>query len=300
MYGYLRPLQGELKVRELERFKACYCGLCHALGEKYGIAARFVLSYELVFLAMLLWDEDEPPVLGARRCIASPCMSKRYCERNDALDICAGYNVILTWWKLRDAIADERFFAALPHRLVSCFLHRAYKKAASEFPSYDKIVRQGIKSLQEYESQAKTSLDGAADKFARILKAAAPEGAPEGKRRPLHEMLYHLGRWIYLIDACDDYGHDAKAGRYNPILSLYPPHQGKMPDDSAHRLKTTITHSNNLLCSAFELMPENTWTPTVKNMIYLGMPDTCMRVLDGSWRSRRRFGIRKNKKERNC
>jgi len=287
MFGYIRPLQGELKVRDLERFKACYCGLCHTLGKKYGLASRFILSYELVFLAMLMWREDEQADIRRKRCIASPFLRKRYCTRNDTLAICAGYNVILTWWKIKDTISDERFLKTIPYRMLAVILSGAYRKASREFPDFDSCVRKEIAALESYERQEEKSLDGAADKFAQILSAAAPESMPDKKRRPLLLLLYHLGRWIYIIDACDDYQRDAGIGRFNPVAALYPPELGKLPEDSAQRLKTTLTHSNNLLCSAFELLPGNAWSQIVSNVIYLGMPDTCSQVFEGTWPPRR-------------
>ena len=44
MFGYVRPDAPELKIREFERFRACYCGLCHEMSRKYGTAARFILN----------------------------------------------------------------------------------------------------------------------------------------------------------------------------------------------------------------------------------------------------------------
>ena len=302
MFGYIRPMKGQLKVCEFERFKACYCGLCHALGKKYGPAARFILNFELVFLAMLLWEQDEPPKIGRRRCIASPCRKKPCCERNPALDTCAGYSVILSWWKLRDTIRDERFIKTVPHRIFSLALAGAYKKAAREFPEFDGSVRQELKELADYEAQKGESLDGAADRFAKILRAALPQPMPEEKRRPLLELMYHTGRWIYIIDACDDYKDDIAAGRYNPVAIRLPPVGGELPAEGADRLKTTLTHSNNLIRSAFELTPENAWSETVRNIIYLGMPHVCERVLDGTWTGfykRRRHNLDNMDKEWN-
>jgi len=284
MFGYLRPMQGELKVRELERFKACYCGLCHALGKKYGFAARFVLSYELVFLSMLLWGEDETPQIKRRRCIASPCLRKRYCTSTIALDSCAGYNVILFWWKLRDTIADEPYVKSIPHRFLSLVMSGAYKRAARELPAFDEKVREELRGLDEFESTKESSLDASADKFARILSATVPNSMPEEKRRPLLEILYHIGRWIYIIDACDDYCDDVKSGGFNPVAAEFPPETENLPGEAAAWLRTTLTHSNNLIGAAFELLPENAWTQTVGNVIYNGMPEVCERICDGTWK----------------
>ena len=288
MFGYLRPLQGELKVRELEHFKACYCGLCHAIGRKYGVAARFTISYELVFLAMLLWPPEVPVRIERRRCIASPCRSRHCCAGNDALEISAGYNVILTWWKLRDAVEDESFFRALPYKAISCVIRSAYKKAARDYQGFDSAVKYEVKSLFEHEAKGLQSLDEAADKFASMLKAAAPEGMPPAIRRPLVELLFHLGRWIYIIDAYDDCMDDVKVGRFNPVSARFKWETGKLNSDDVKRLETTLEHSNNLLCSAFELLPSTVWTDTVRNIIYLGMPDTCRRVLNGEWPPRKK------------
>ena len=283
MFGYIRPMQSELRVRDLERFKACYCGLCHALQQNYGIAARFILSYELVFLAMLLWDRGEQPDMRRRRCIASPLRKRCCCGWNPTLDTCAGYTVILAWWKLRDSITDESFIRSIPSRAGALALRRAYRKAAGALPEFDGRVRDELQKLAGIESQGGMSLDNAADKFAQILTAAVPETLPESQRRPLQELLYHSGRWIYLIDACDDYTEDAAAGRYNPITARFTPYEGKLPEEGIERLKMTLTHSNNRLCSAFELLTENAWSEIARNIIYLGMPDVCRRVLEGDW-----------------
>lgn len=288
MFGYIRPIQGELKVYELERFKACYCGLCHALGKNYGTAARFILNYELVFLAMLLWDRDEPLSIKRRLCIASPCRKKRYCVKNEALDSCAGYSVILTWWKLRDTVADEKFIKAIPHRAAALVLSKAYRKAAREFPEFDSKVNEEIVAMSEYESGDEKSIDAAADKFAKILKAAVPDTMDSDKRRAMQELMYHTGRWIYILDAVDDYPDDARAGRYNAAAMRFQSGGEQLQEDAVARLRTTLSHSNNLVGAAFELLPENVWTQIINNIVYLGMPYARDQVLKGSWPPRRR------------
>ena len=36
-----------------------------------------------------------------------------------------------------------------------------------------------------------------------------------------HNLFYAVGKWIYLIDALDDYDKDKKKGAYNPFLLAY-------------------------------------------------------------------------------
>ena len=277
-------MQGELKVYELERFKACYCGLCRALGKKYGLCARFALSYELVFLSMLLWERDTPLEIKRGRCFAAPFRKKKYCAQNPILDACAGYNVILTWWKLRDSIADASFFKSIPHRVAALLLRRAYRKASRENSGFETAAKQSLIELNEFEKDGNAvSLDSAADKFARILVCVSEGVSSESVKRAMSEMLYHLGRWIYILDAFDDYTGDISSGRFNAVAIRYPPENDSLSEAGKDRIETTLAHSNNLVCLAFELLPENLWSQTVRNTIYLGMPDVTARVLSGKW-----------------
>ena len=140
MFGYIRPLKDELKVREFEQFKTCYCAVCHTLKEEYGFISSFFLNYDFTFLAMLLWDTDEKPVPRCARCAASPVIKKNYCAPTTALRDCAGYSVILSWWKLKDAIQDEGFLKKTRAWFFTILTRRAYKKAARKYPAFAKVV----------------------------------------------------------------------------------------------------------------------------------------------------------------
>ena len=54
MFGYVRPPLSALPEAEQARFRRIYCGLCHTLGQRYGGASRFILNYDLTYLAILL------------------------------------------------------------------------------------------------------------------------------------------------------------------------------------------------------------------------------------------------------
>ena len=44
MFGYIRPLECELKVRDQALYRAYYCGLCKTIGRRYGQVARVALN----------------------------------------------------------------------------------------------------------------------------------------------------------------------------------------------------------------------------------------------------------------
>ena len=70
MYGYIRPDIGELRINEYRRFRSVYCGLCEALRQRYGILSRFLVSYDMTFLALLTLSPETR--IDFRRCPVHP------------------------------------------------------------------------------------------------------------------------------------------------------------------------------------------------------------------------------------
>ena len=66
MFGYVRPPLEDLPPEETERFRQAYCGLCHTLAKRHGLAARFILNYDFTFLAILLSQREAAPTACAR------------------------------------------------------------------------------------------------------------------------------------------------------------------------------------------------------------------------------------------
>ena len=54
MFGYVTANEPELKVKDFQRYKAYYCGLCHILKEKYGHVGQLTLTYDMTFLIRCL------------------------------------------------------------------------------------------------------------------------------------------------------------------------------------------------------------------------------------------------------
>ena len=58
-------------------------------------------------------------------------------RRRTPLTLAADVSVILTWWQLRDGVADHGFFRGLPYRAALLLLRRAYRKARARRPGFD-------------------------------------------------------------------------------------------------------------------------------------------------------------------
>ena len=288
MYGYVRPFKGDLKVSEYERFKSVYCGLCHRLREKCGPAARFVVNYDFTFLAMLL-SRAECSESVYRRCAASP-FRKKCCHCNDAaLDAAANQSVILAYWKLRDSVADGGFGERLKSRAAMLLLRRAYRRAGTEAPAFDACVRENLTKLSALERAQSPSLDAAADCFAKILQSAADAEPDESRRRILSQILYHTGRIVYILDAVNDLPEDRNNGNYNPLICRFALSGDELTPESREAVGNTLQLSENMLLSAFELLPEGVWTGILHNILFEGLPAVSTLVMNGKWRERSRI-----------
>ena len=280
MFGYVLPLRGELKVKELEAYQGLYCGLCHTLGRRYSFFARWLLNYDFTFLAMVLAPASERPERQRRRCIACPLRGKSVCTPRNSLDLAADESLVLTYWKLRDSVADRSFWKGIFARLLSLLLRPSYRKAAARVPDFDRQVVTCLEELQALEQAGSPSLDRTADTFARILAAAAFPAGSSARTRALEQLLYHVGRWIYLVDAWDDLEEDRGRGEYNPYLARFP----DGPEGHREEVRLTLRHSLNLAVSACNLTDFGPWSGLLLNILCLGLPTVEEAVFTGAWR----------------
>lgn len=291
MFGYVRPSVQDLPEGELDRFRTMYCGLCHTLSRRYGQAARFILNYDFTYLAILLSDRTAGKE-NAGRCYTSPIRKRPYLESTAAMELAADESVILAYWQLRDGVEDHAWAVGLKYRAGARLLESAYRKAAAFRPAFDQAVRRQLQMLSALEKEKDPSMDKAADTFAVLLSSAA-EGVEEPvRRRVLEQILYHLGRWVYLIDAADDLKKDAESGNYNPVALRYGLKDGAWDPESRHAFAVTLDHSIHQMAAAFELWNFGVWTTVLQTTFYAGLFRVGHAVLEGTYHRRDRKNIR--------
>ena len=280
----------------MERFRRMYCGLCHTLGQRYGQAARFILNYDFTYLAILLSDPEEGSVSGSR-CYVSPLRQRAYLEPSAAMELAADESVILAYWQLRDGVDDHDWFHGLKYRAASAALESAYRKAATCRSGFDAAVRRQLSRLSELEKENCSSMDMAADAFAALLASAAQEVDDPVRRRVLEQLLYHLGRWVYLVDAADDLKKDAADGNYNPVALRFGLTDGNWTADARREFVLSLDHSIRMMATAFELWDFGVWTPILEATVYQGLFQVGKSVLDGTFRTTYPKDERKKRKK---
>lgn len=283
MFGYVRAIPDVLPAEEARRYETVYCGLCMTLGSRYGWTARFILNYDFVFLALLL-APGETGDCQCMSCPARPWRKKSCWHSGPVLNAAADESLILTWWKLKDALRDGSWWEKLAARTAMLFLRKHYNTAAARCPAFARTVETCLEELHGMETANLASLDRPADTFARILQAAAIETEPAARSRATAQILYHVGRWIYLADAWDDRKEDAANGSYNPVLALFGPDPSEWED----RVRETMRTSLGLARTAFALLDWEIWEPLLDHILSVGLPAVEEAVFTGQWKQRKR------------
>jgi len=292
MFGYVRPLKSALAENDFAKYQAAYCGLCRVIGQRYGMVAQMFLNYDFAFLAMLLAEKQETPCVECRRCPIFPWRSRDTWLQDAGLELAAAESVILSYWKLGDGIEDSGFWERCLLWPLRLLLWRGYRKAAKRCPDFDVLVRSCLKELRQMEQQRLPSLDRPADAFARILQATSGR-EEQGVQAARSHLLYHVGRWIYLIDALDDLEEDRKSGSYNPILL-----QGLGDTEEGKRaLQDTMSASIGMALTAYQWMELQTFSPIIENILTLGLPGMQEAVLTGARKAKKKRIIRRTTDE---
>ena len=116
-----------------------------------------------------------------------------------------------------------------------------------------------------------------------LLSHAAGEVTDPVRRRILEQLLYHLGRWVYLIDAADDMKKDIAEGGYNPVSLRYGLSDGVWTPESRREFALTLDHSIHQMAAAFELWDFGVWAPILQVTFYQGLFQVGRAVLDDTF-----------------
>lgn len=250
MFGYIRPVRGELLVKEASFYDAVYCGLCRYSGKHLSHFSRFLLNYDFTFLALLRLSLSGASVtVEQKRCPYKLRKKPTVCQ-DEVFAYTASAFGLFSYYKLEDDLRDGKGLSTLGKRLVKPFFTRMKRKCA-DFDGMEESIRMPIEQLHGLEAENCTSPDRAADCFGQIMRSLASDGLEGDKREIARQCGYHIGRFIYLIDAYDDLSQDAKSGNYNPFLAQY----GSFDTAWEHRadIRRTLLDSMHVFSHSYAL-----------------------------------------------
>lgn len=275
MFGYIKTYTSELLVRENEYYRAVYCGLCRSLGKCTGTASRMTLNYDFVFAALLrLAVTGEGVKIKKRKCLMHPIKKRPMADTCPELDFCARIGILLVYHKNLDDISDERGAKKLRAKTLKALMRGMRRRARRELKEADSIIADGLAEIAAIEKDKLPSVDTPASRFGQILADLLCLGLDGTQSRIMSKIGYHLGRWLYIIDAADDYNDDIEKGRFNPFALLYE----NTPFDGTRRQNVFNALTSELIeiHSAFDLLDPSDDTREVfgiiDNILRLGMP----------------------------
>ena len=158
--------------------------------------------------------------------------------------------------------------------LVRCnYLYRSSgcrTDADARWPRQCAAIRSCLARLAEYEAAGSEDLDAVSGCFgelmAELFDYKQDHWSPE-----LRSLGFHLGKFIYLMDAYDDLQKDARRGRFNALKQLADELPPAAYEQRCHEL---LTQQMGRCAQQFEMLPILKDTPEGKllyNTIYSGV-----------------------------
>jgi len=274
MFGYVQPLKPELRIKEYACYKSYYCGVCKALGRKYGPMCRFTVTYDAAFLALLNSSLMETEVkVCYERCIVNPFKPQPVVREHDAVNYAAMVNVLLIYYKLKDSWKDDKRILSL---LGSSFIKPFVGRTKKLYPEVHRSIEELLNKLNSYEMAETPSIDEASDPFAKLLSVLLPfPGLERTANRVLTWMGYNLGKWIYVLDAFADIDEDLSSNSYNVLVARYG--KGRSAEEIREKSREEVEFILRVCLTeigkAYELLDIKRNSGLLENIIFFGLPN---------------------------
>lgn len=266
MFGYVTIDKPEMKIRDYYQYKGYYCGLCHELRERYGLCGQMTLTYDMTFVIILLGSlYEEESARCTRRCLAHP-LRKLPVLRNAITRYGADMNVLLTYYHFADDWQDEKSLTGLAGLRL---LHKKADEVRKAYPRQAAVFLRQLRVLRALERRQSFEVDAAAGCFGHLMEELFVFRQDEWEEK-MRRLGFYLGKFIYLLDAFEDFPEDQKKGLYNPLRGLWSQNQGKpqaFSDICGQMLEMMIAECS----SAFEQLPCLQEAEILRNILYSGV-----------------------------
>lgn len=222
MYGYLRIIDSHIDEQLNRFYRKQYCSLCHALWRYYGIHTRFLLSYDMAFLSIIMGLNSTLTPSGK-----NICLKKQYNAVQDAgWKRLAALTIILVFEKIRDDIIDE---GLRTRKLLKRAFTSAYKRAGDDYPEITELCLRGFDDMVKLENM-NADVEILSSAFADLMRSTLFLMGSVSERE--QRVVRHVAKWCYFIDAIDDLDEDYIKNRYNPFLRYNNTRKALLHDNS--------------------------------------------------------------------
>ncbi len=258
MFGTIICNKKDLTEEEICRYQSVYCGLCKAIGNRFGQMERMTLNYDMTFLALLLnglYEENNDS--EEIWCSVHP-LKKRNIYQNKYIDYAADMTILLAYYKCIDDWQDEKKKSG---KLYSKLLQKDLERIKREYPRQSECVRKSLQKLDEIE-KSYTALPDEAVNYSGLMLSEIFVFREDFWADSLRKFGYELGKFIYLMDASLDFEKDQKSKNYNPLLFM-----DKKPIEIEDILMQVIGNAT----VQFEKLPIEQDIGIMRNILYSGV-----------------------------
>ncbi|MBO7326473.1 MAG: hypothetical protein J6U74_03070 [Clostridia bacterium] len=280
MFGYVIVDKPSLRIREYDYYRATYCGLCHAMGKCTGCASRLTLSYDTTFFVLVreMLDGTKAEFVK-KRCVRHPIKKIETVKINPQLEYSACVGAQLAYGKIVDNINDEKGMKRFVANICKVLFSRMDMKSFDQIPTISGFISEKLELISQIEEERTKSIDVPAEVFGDMMAGLLAYGF-EGEKKMIAEKIgKRIGRWIYIVDAFDDYESDRKSGSYNPFVELYDGED--FGDDDLLSISKMLEAELSIAFSAIELLDDDgdkNRSEIIKNILCLGMPASVERL----------------------
>lgn len=209
MFGYTMMYQ-KFETNKMHRcYKNYYCGICFGLEQSYGQMCRFLLSYDVTLAALILGCHPRP--LQKKYACLGECKEKKCIFGKENWKQIAAISILLVNEKIKDDINDDHSFRA---RVGKIILKGKIRKAQKAYQGIEAAISKGYGAMYVLEQQH-SSIREIEDSFAEMMVNTLAECKPLTDWE--QKYIRCVARWIYYIDALDDYEKDFREKKFNAL-----------------------------------------------------------------------------------
>ncbi|MCI5873886.1 MAG: DUF5685 family protein [Clostridiales bacterium] len=263
MFGYININQKIMTEENKNAYQAYYCGLCRRLKTNCGAKGQMLLNYDMTFLIVLLTGLYELSDEASEITCALHPTKRRTVWINEATDYAADMNLILAYHNLIDDWKDDKTYSK---KAFAKILDKDYARIAEKYPRQVTAVEEYMRKTEEVESRGETNLDAVAGLSGEMLGEVFCWREDEWAEE-LRTLGFYMGKFIYIMDAYEDYDADLQKGAYNPLVPLLK--ESKEDMDTLIRLLLTSMMSE--CAKSFERLPILLHADILRNVLYSGV-----------------------------
>ena len=184
---------------------------------------------------------------------------------NQYTDYCADMNILLSYYHCLDDKLDDGSIRGYAGTL---FYDKVHKQTKRLYKRQARKISVCLKKLNELEKDKDTKIFDAADCFGWLLAEIMcfKKGYFE---KEVKKFGFHLGRFVYIMDAFDDIRDDIAKNRFNPLKKMY--FLCGDTDVFNKKVYEILISEMSEACAEFEKLPCVGYIDILRNILYAGV-----------------------------